>query len=124
METIKFLEEKAGKLFHQEYSEKRSACMGLTNEAFQYGKIQLESPQSAFYPILSYQDIEDLEPIDKQFVKNILRTARVTKLELPDFHSLVDKKVSKEYPFELWFGFGTDYESNCKLLFDDCKIKK
>jgi len=36
----------------------------------------------------------------------------------------VDKNSSKEYPFELWFSFGNDYETNCKELYDDCKMKK
>jgi len=36
----------------------------------------------------------------------------------------VDKKASKEYSFQLWFGFGTDYEGNCKQLFNDCQLKK
>lgn len=122
--TIKFLEEKAGKLFQREYDEKRYVTLGLTNQVLESGDIQLESPGSAFYPILSYQDIDDLEPIDMQLVHNILRTARVTKFELPDFNCLVDKNPSKEYPFELWFGFGSDYENNCKMLYDSCKIKK
>lgn len=79
---------------------------------------------SSFYPILSYQDLEYLEPRDKQQVDNILRTASITKLELPEYNCLVDKNASKEYSFELWFGFGADYATNCELLYIDCEMKK
>jgi len=68
MAKIRFLEEKAEKLFQREYNEKRSASLRLTNQTFQEGKFQLEPSHSAFYPILSYQDMEDLELIDKQLV--------------------------------------------------------
>lgn len=43
---------------------------------------------------------------------------------LPDFNYLVDKKASKGYLFQLWFGFGTDYEGYCRQLFNDCQMKK
>jgi len=65
---IRFLEEKAEKLFQREYNEKRSASLRLTNQLFQEGKFQLEPSHSAFYPVLNYQDMEDLEFIDKQLV--------------------------------------------------------
>jgi len=124
MGTIKFLEEKAEKLFQREYNEKKSSGVDAANYYIQNGKLQLEPLHSLFYPILSYQDIEDLEPRDKLLVDNILRTAALTKLELPEFNCLVDKNASKEYSFELWFGFGTDYATNCKQLFIDSEMKK
>jgi hypothetical protein len=124
MSTIKFLEEKAVKLFQHEYDENKSSIVEAANYYLQNEKLQLEPLHSSFYPNLSYQDIEGLEPRDKQLVNNILRTAVITKLELPDFKSLVDKNASKEYSFQLWFGFGTDYEGNCKQLFNDCQMKK
>jgi len=57
-------------------------------------------------------------------VDNILRTAKITKFELPDFKFLVDETASKQYSFEFWFGFGTDYEDNCWQLYNDCELKK
>lgn len=122
--TIKFLEEKAEKLFKCEYNEKKISIVDTANHYFKNEKLQLEPTHSSFYPILSYQDIEDLEPRDKQLLYNILRTATITKLELPDFNSLIDKNASKEYAFELCFGFGTDYATNCYQLFNECQIKK
>jgi len=68
MAKIRFLEEKAEKLFQREYNEKTSVSLRITNEVFQEGKFQLEPSHSAFYPVLSYQDMEDLEFIDKQQV--------------------------------------------------------
>merc|ERR550534_3221040 len=122
--TVKFLEEEAEKLFQREYNEKKRSSIDDINNYFQNEKLQLEPSHSSFYPILSYQDIEDLEPIDKQVVSNILRTATITKFDLPEFNCLLDKNTSTEYSFEFWFGFGTDYETNCKQLYNECQMKK
>jgi len=124
MATVKYLLEKAEKLFEREYNEKKRSSMDETNHYFKNEKLQLEPSHSPFYPTLSFQDIEDLEQIDKQVVINILRTATIAKFELPEFNSLVNKDTSNEYTFEIWFGFGKDYEDNCKELYNDCQMKK
>jgi len=124
MATIKFLEQEAEKLFKCEYNEKKISSVERANYNFKNEKLQLEPSHSPFYPILSYQDIEDLEPRDKQLIDNILRTAEVTKLELPEFNFLIDKNNSREYAFELCFGFGTDYVNTCNQLFNECQMKK
>jgi len=106
MATVKFLLEKAEKLFKREYNEKKRSSMDDTNYYFQNEKLLLEPPHSSFYPTMSFQGIEDLDPIDKQVVINILRTAAISKFELPEFDCLVNKDTSNEYSFELWFRFG------------------
>jgi len=124
MATIKFLEQEAEKLFKCEYNGKKISSVERANYNFKNEKLQLEPSHSPFYPILSYQDIEVLEPRDKQLINNILRTAEVTKLELPEFNFLIDKNNTKEYAFELCFGFGTDYMNTCNQLFNECQMKK
>jgi len=64
MSTIMFLEEKAEKLFQHEYNGKKSSIVETSNYFLQNEIVQLEPMHSSFYPILSYQDIEDLELID------------------------------------------------------------
>jgi len=64
MSTIKILQEKAEKLFEHEYNGKKSSIVELANNHLQNEVLSLESKYSSFYPVLSYQDIEDLELID------------------------------------------------------------